>query len=74
MYVCMYVCMYVEKREGKERGREMLSVVVPCVPPTGNLACNSGICPDWESNQQPFGLQAGAQSSEPHQPGLSSSF
>ena len=25
---------------------------------------------DWESNQQPFGLQAGTQSTEPHQPGL----
>ena len=37
--------------------------------PTGYLVCNTGICPDWESNQQPFGLQAGAQSTEPHQPG-----
>ena len=25
--------------------------------PTGDLACNPGICPDWESNQQPFGSQ-----------------
>ena len=24
---------------------------------------------EWESNLQPFGLQAGAQSTEPHQPG-----
>ena len=32
------------------------------------------MCPDWESNQQPFGLQAGAQPTEPHQPGLPSSF
>ena len=27
------------------------------------------MCPDWESNQWPFGSQAGAQSTEPHQPG-----
>ena len=38
-------------------------------PPTGDLACNPGMCPDWESNWRPFGSQAGAQSTEPHQPG-----
>ena len=26
--------------------------------PTGDLVCNPGMCPDWEWNQQPFGLQA----------------
>ena len=36
----------------------------------GPKARNPGMCPDWESNQQPFGLQASAQSTEPHQPGL----
>ena len=40
------------------------------MPPPGNLACNPGMCPDWESNQQPFGSQSSAQSPEPHQPGL----
>ena len=40
-----------------------------CAPPTGDLACNPGMCPDWESNQQPSGSQAGTQSAEPHQPG-----
>ena len=37
--------------------------------PTRDLACNPGMCSDWESNQQPFGFQAGTQSTEPHQPG-----
>ena len=32
---------------------------------------NPGTCPDWESNLRPSGLQAGAQSTEPHQPVLS---
>ena len=32
------------------------------MPRTGDLACNLGLYPDWESNQQPFGLQVGAQS------------
>ena len=39
-------------------------------PPTGDLACNPGMCPDWESNQQLFGSQVSLQSTEPHQPGL----
>ena len=33
------------------------------------LACKLGMCPDWELDQPPFGSQAGAQSTEPHQPG-----
>ena len=45
-------------------------VVASHAPPTGGLAHNLGMCPDWESNQQPFGLQASTQSTEPHQPGL----
>ena len=34
--------------------------------PTGELACSSGVCPDWEWNQQTFGLQDDAQPTEPH--------
>ena len=30
--------------------------------------------PDWELNQCPFGLQAGTQSTEPHESGLSWTF
>ena len=45
-------------------------LVASNAPPTGDLACNPGMCPDWESNRRPFGLQAGAQSTEPHQPGF----
>ena len=36
-------------------------------PPTGDVAPNPGMCPDWESNQRPFGSQARTQSTEPHQ-------
>ena len=32
-------------------------MVASHVAPTGDLACNPGMCPDWESNRQPFGLQ-----------------
>ena len=41
----------------------------PSHPPTGDLACNQGMCPDWESNQRPFVSEFGTQSTEPHQPG-----
>ena len=57
-------------REGEREGEKHQCVVASHVPPSGDLASNSGMCPDWESNQRPFGLQAGIQSTEPHQPGL----
>ena len=53
-----------------EREREKHQcVVVSCIPLNGDQAHSPGMCPDWESNQVPFGSQAGAQSTEPHQPG-----
>ena len=61
-------------REGEREGEEHQCVAASHTPPTGDLACNPGMCPDWESNQQPYGLQAGTQSTEPHQPGLISVF
>ena len=38
-------------------------------PRSRDLAYNPGMYPDWESNWQPFGLQAGTQCTEPYQPG-----
>ena len=38
------------------------------MPPTGHLALNPSMHPDWESNWQLFGSQVGVQSIEPHQP------
>ena len=41
-----------------------------CAPYWGpDLVHNPGMCPDCELSQQLFGSQAGAQSTEPHQPG-----
>ena len=56
----------------RERGRETSSVSCLHIPPTGGH--NPGMCPDQELNQRPFGLQAGAQSTEPFQPGHVSNF
>ena len=48
---------FLERGEGREKERERhISVVASCAPPPGALAHNPGMCPDWESNQQPFGL------------------
>ena len=59
-----------ERKGGrKKEGEKHQCVVASCAPLTGDLARNPGMCPDWESNQQPFGSQAGTQSTEPHQPG-----
>ena len=43
-------------------------MVASRAPPTGDLGHNPGTCPDWELNWQPFGSQAGPQSTGPHQP------
>ena len=55
--------------EGKRGGEKHQCVVASCTPPTRGPACNPGMCPDWESNQRTFGLQASSHSTEPHQPG-----
>ena len=38
--------------------------------PTGDLARNPSMSPDWESNYRPFDSQAGTQSTEPQHLGL----
>ena len=56
--------------EGEREGEKHQCVVASRAPPAGNMTRNPGLCPDWESNRRPFGLQSGTQSTEPHQPGL----
>ena len=62
-----FIYLFLERGEGKEKERERnINVWIPLpTPPTGDLAGNPGMCPDWESNQRPFGSQAGAQSTDP---------
>ena len=63
--------IYLILEEERERGKlwKEYQSVASLAPPTRNLACNPTVCPDWESNQQLFGSQAHAQSTEPYQPG-----
>ena len=66
-----FIYLFIERGEGREReGKKQQCVVASHTPPTGDLAHNPGMCPDWESNRRPFGFQAGTQSIEPHHPGL----
>ena len=64
--------LFIFRERGKEGEREgeIHCLVASRMPPTGDLACNTGMCPDWESNEQPFGSRVSVQSTEPHQPGL----
>ena len=41
-------------------GEKHQCLVASHTPPTGDLAHNPGMCPDWESNWRPFGLQNNA--------------
>ena len=64
-----FIYSFLERGEGKEKeGQKHQCVVTSYVPPAGDLACNPGMCPDWELNWRPLGSQAGTQSTEPHQP------
>ena len=61
-------------REGEREGEKQQCMIASRSPHTGDLAHNLGMCPDWESNRRPFASQSGAQSTEPHQPGLFGRF
>ena len=65
-----YLFIFRERgREGEREGEKHQCVVASCTPLPGDQARNPGMCTDWESNWQPFGSQARAQSTELHQPG-----
>ena len=66
-FIKYFVYLFLDRGERREKERERnISVWLPLLcPALGNLACNPGMCPDWEWNQQPFGSQAGTQSTEP---------
>ena len=51
------------------RGRETSMCGCLLCNPYWGPGLQPSMCPDWESNWQSFGSQAGAQFPEPHQPG-----
>ena len=69
--------IYLFLEQGEEREKERVRNVSVCLPlswPTLGTGPQPGLCPDWESNWPPFGLQAWGQSTELHQPGPFSVF
>ena len=70
LFIFYFIYLFLKREEGREEeGEKHQCVVASQMPPIGDLACNPGMCPDWELNWQPFGSQAHAQSTELHQPG-----
>ena len=59
IYIWRFYLFIGREREGDWEGKKHQCVVVSRMPPTGDLACNPGMCPDLESNRRPFGSQAG---------------
>ena len=57
MCIILFILFLERGREGEREGEKHQGVVASHVAPTGDLACNPGMCPDWESNRRPFGLQ-----------------
>ena len=47
-----FIYLFSERGEGREKDREKHQYVVASrAPPAGDLACNPGMCPDWELNR-----------------------
>ena len=68
------IYLFLEKGEGREKEERNINQLPFIHTPTRDQTCNPGMCPDWESNQQPFALQDNAQPTEPHRPGHISVF
>ena len=49
-----YLFIFREGREGEREGEKHQCVVASHMSPTGDLARNPGMCPDWESNRRPL--------------------
>ena len=54
-----FIYLFLERgRKGEREGEKHQCVGASWVAPTWDLACNPGMCSDWESNWWPFSLQA----------------
>ena len=76
-----FIYLFLERGEGREKEREKdidvwekHGLVAFHMPPTGDLAHNPDMCPDLESNLQPFSLQDNIQPTKPYQSGLALVF
>ena len=75
VYFSRFIYLFSERREEEREGEKhwcARDTSIGCLlhASAGDLACNPGMHPDWESKWRPFGSQASTQSTELHQPGL----
>ena len=76
LFVC-FICLFVylkergrsKERETSTRERNICQLPSVCTLTMGQT-CNLGMCPDWESNPQPFGVGDNAPTNWATQPGL----
>ena len=76
--IFLKIYLFIYFRDGgrmekeRERNVDMWNTVwLPLArTPTGDQACNSGTCPDQESNRWSLALRDNTQPTEPHWPGL----
>ena len=47
----LFIYFLERGKEGEREGEEHQCVVASHAAPTGDLACNPGMCPDWKLNQ-----------------------
>ena len=73
-FLNIFFNLFLERWERREKEREKHRLIASHTSPPGDLACNPGMWRDRELNWRPFSSQAGAQSTEPRQPGLKPVF
>ena len=56
VFLRFYLFIFREVKGGRKRERK-ISMCGSLIAPTGHLAHNPDMCPNWESNWWPFGLQ-----------------
>ena len=62
--------LFLDRGKGREQEKERnINRLALLHNPNGDGTSNPWMCPDWESNQQPFTLWNDAQPREPHQSG-----
>ena len=80
IYICIYIFLILKNilfrfffrewgQEGERQRNFSMWLSLMCPLLGAWPGCSPSMCPDWESNLTHFGLQAGAQSTEPLQPG-----
>ena len=69
-FLRFYLLIFRERGREGARGGDIIDWLSLAHPQPRDLACNPGMCSDWESNQRLFDLQDDVQPTEPYQSGL----